>query len=87
MYVVTDFFEGDLAKLASGQRVTVTNAALGQPLQGRLERIGRQVDPVNRLTKAWVALDQPSPADRFIGMQVDVKVDTESTAQGKGGRP
>jgi multidrug efflux pump subunit AcrA (membrane-fusion protein) len=87
MYVVADFFEGDLPKLAAGQRVTVTNAALGQPLQGRVDRIGRMVDPVNRLAKVWVLLDLPSPADRFIGMQVDLKVDPARNSKSKGGLP
>jgi multidrug resistance efflux pump len=80
MYVVADFFEGDVAKLTPGQRVKVSNTALGQPLEGAIERIGRLVDPVNRLAKVWVRLDRPSPADRFIGMQVDLKVDVERVA-------
>ena len=74
MYVVADFFEGDLPKLAAGQRVKVANNALGAALDGAIERIGRVIDPVNRLAKVWVRLDRPEPADRFIGMQVDVKV-------------
>jgi HlyD family secretion protein len=87
MFVVADIFEGDLPKLAPGQRATMTNAALGQPLQGRIDRIGRVVDPINRLAKVWVLLDQASPADRFIGMQVDLKVDPAGNAQAKGSRP
>ncbi len=75
MYVVADFFEGDLPRLVPGQRVQVSNSALGAPLYGVLDRIGRVVDPVNRLAKVWVKLDKPSPADRYIGMQVDVRVD------------
>jgi HlyD family secretion protein len=75
MYVVADFFEGDLPKLQAGQRVTVANNALGTRLEGAIERIGRVIDPVNRLAKVWVRLDKSAPADRFIGMQVDVKVE------------
>ena len=75
MYVVADFFEGDLPKLAAGQRVKVANNALGATLEGAIERIGRVIDPVNRLAKVWVKLDKPAPADRYIGMQVDVKVE------------
>ena len=78
MYVVADFFEGDLPKLATGQRVKVANNALGSTLEGAIERIGRVIDPVNRLAKVWVKLDKPAPADRFIGMQVDVKVEPRS---------
>lgn len=83
MYVVADFFEGDLPRLAAGQRVKVTNNALGRTLQGAIERIGRVIDPVHRLAKVWVRLDQPQPADRFIGMQVDVKVDGTAPARDK----
>jgi HlyD family secretion protein len=78
MYVVADFFEGDLPKLATGQRVKVANSALGATLEGAIERIGRIIDPVNRLAKVWVKLDKPAPADRYIGMQVDVKVEPRS---------
>lgn len=75
MYVQGDFFEGDLPKLAAGQRVKISNNALGTPLYGVMERIGRVVDPVNRLVKAWIKLDKPSPADRYIGMQVDLRIE------------
>jgi multidrug efflux pump subunit AcrA (membrane-fusion protein) len=75
MYVQGDFFEGDLPKLAPGQRVKVSNNALGAPLYGVMDRIGRVVDPVNRLVKAWVKLDQPKPAEMYIGMQVDLRIE------------
>ena len=78
MYVVADFFEGDLPKLAPGQRVRVSNNALGAPLHGAIERMGRIVDSSNRLVKVWVKLDTPTPADRYIGMQVDVRVELQS---------
>jgi multidrug resistance efflux pump len=78
MYVVADFFEGDLPKLVPGQRVRVSNNALGAPLHGAIERIGRIVDSTNRLVKVWVKLDMPTPADRYIGMQVDVRVELQS---------
>lgn len=75
MYVVADFFEADLPRLAVGQRARISNAALGAPLGGAVERIGRVIDPVNRLGRVWLRLDNPSPADRFIGMQVDARVE------------
>jgi HlyD family secretion protein len=75
MYVVADFFEADLPRLAVGQRARVSNAALGAPLGAAVERIGRVIDPVNRLGRVWLRLDKPSPADRFIGMQVDARVE------------
>jgi HlyD family secretion protein len=75
MYVVADFFEGDLPRLAVGQKARITNAALGAPLGASVERIGRVIDPVNRLGRVWLRLDHPAPADRFIGMQVDAKVE------------
>lgn len=81
MYVVADFFEGDLPRLAPGQRARVSNNALGQPLGGAIERIGQLVDPVNRLAKAWIRLDLASPAERFIGMQVDVRIESARRAK------
>jgi multidrug resistance efflux pump len=86
MYVVADFFEGDLPKLSPKQRVRVSNAALGAPLNGVLERVGRVVDSTNRLVKVWIRLDTPTPADRYIGMQVDVRVELSGTNATAGSR-
>ncbi|MEW6690802.1 MAG: efflux RND transporter periplasmic adaptor subunit [Pseudomonadota bacterium] len=81
MQVVGDFFEGDLPKIRPGMRARATSAALGTTLTGVVERVGRVVDPVNRLAKVVIRLDSPSPADRFIGMQVDVTVEAGEQAK------
>ena len=63
------------------QHATANNRSLRpetRPL--RNSSIGRVIDPVNRLAKVWVKLDKPAPADRYIGMQVDVKVDSPRSA-------
>lgn len=83
MYVQAEFFEGDLPRIAVGQRVRVSNSALGETLQGTVDQIGRVIDPVNRLAKVSIRLDKPAPADRFIGMQVDVKIDAPGAARPK----
>ncbi len=75
MIVAAEFFEGDLDKLKPGMRAKIKNAALGGEQGGVLDSIGRVVDPASRLAKARIRLDRPSPADRFIGMQVDVTID------------
>jgi len=75
MYVIADFFEADLPRLAVGQKAKLSNVALGPPLGASVERIGRVIDPVNRLGRVWLRLDRASPADRFIGMQVDARVE------------
>lgn len=76
MQVVGDFFEGDLPKIRPGLKVRATSAALGAPLTGTVERVGRVIEPVNRLAKVVIRLDSASPADRFIGMQVDLAIET-----------
>lgn len=74
--VVADVFEGDLARIAVGAKARVSNGAIGQ-IGGSVERIGRQVDAGSRLAKVTLRLDQPAPADRYLGMQVDVSIDAK----------
>jgi multidrug resistance efflux pump len=81
MQVVGDFFEGDLPRIKPGMKAHATSAALGATLAGVVERVGRIIDPVNRLAKVVIRLDSVSPADRFIGMQVDITVDAGAPAQ------
>jgi multidrug resistance efflux pump len=81
MQVVGDFFEGDLPKIKPGMKVKATSPALGVTLGGVVERVGRVIEPVNRLAKVVIRLDSASPADRFIGMQVDLAVETGGPAR------
>lgn len=74
MYVTADFFEGDIARITPGAKVRITNPVLSGGLTGTVEQVGRIVNASTRLGKASIRLDQPSPADRYIGMQVDVVV-------------
>lgn len=74
MYVNAEFFEGDLARMAPGQKARISNPALASPLSGVVEQVGRIVSPASRLGKVTIRLDQAAPADRYIGMQVDVTV-------------
>lgn len=75
MQVVADVFEGDLGRIAPGSKARVSNAALGGQVTGTVARIGRTVDAGSRLGKVTIQLDQASPADRYLGMQVEVSID------------
>ena len=81
MYVNADFFEGDLARIKPGMKAKVNNAALGGAVTGVVEKISRLVDAGSRLAKVSIRLDQPTPADQYIGMQVDVTVDPSTGAK------
>ena len=62
-------------------RAKVSSSALGNPVGGSVERISRMVDAASRLAKVSIRLDQPSPAENYIGMQVDVSVDPAAPAK------
>jgi multidrug efflux pump subunit AcrA (membrane-fusion protein) len=79
MHVEADVFEGDLPKIKTGMAARATNPALGTQLAGSVVHIGRLIDPKARTGKVLVRLDQPAPADRFIGMQVDVTIVADGT--------
>lgn len=81
MQVVADVFEGDLARIAVGGKARIKNVALRAQLTGTVERIGRTVDAGSRLAKVTIRLDQPSPADRYLGMQVEVSIDATANAK------
>lgn len=81
MQVVADVFEGDLARVAPGAKVRVNNAALGSGVTGVVHRVGRTVDTGSRLAKVVVQLDKPAPADRYLGMQVEVSIDAAAPAR------
>lgn len=74
MQVECEVYEGDLARVSVGQKVTVSSKALGQEIQGTVVRVGRQVNPDNRVGKVWADLDTSDVAARYIGMEVNVKI-------------
>jgi HlyD family secretion protein len=87
MYVVAEVPEGDVRRLRTGQRATMTGDALPEPLEGRVERIGSKVakndvlgvDPIAvsdvRVVEARIRLIHPEKALGLIHAQVSVRIE------------
>lgn len=76
LYVICDVFEGDLLKLKPGMRATASSKALPGPLEGVVDRIGRVVDTERKLASVVVRLTASEAAERLIGMEVQVIIQT-----------
>jgi multidrug resistance efflux pump len=74
MYVVAQVYEGDLLWLEPGMSATVRNATLPSPLTGTVEEVSRLVDTRARLGQVRIRLDTVEPADRLVGMEVEVVI-------------
>lgn len=74
MQVVSEVYEGDLARVAVGNAATATAKALAKPLSGKVARIGRLINADSKVAKVWIDLDAPDPAARYIGMEVNVSI-------------
>ncbi len=74
MYVVSQVYEGDLLGLRPGMSATIQNATLGEPLSGTVEDISRLIDTRARLGEVRIRLDRPEPANRLVGMEVEVVI-------------
>ncbi|MFT0786533.1 ABC exporter membrane fusion protein [Synechococcus sp. OH20] len=91
MMVVAEVYETDILRVRPGQRATISNRALPETLQGRVERLGLQIgkkdvlntDPAAdvdaRVVEVYIRLDPESSA-RVAGLtnlQVDVAIEVE----------
>jgi HlyD family secretion protein len=74
MYVVSQVYEGDLLGLRPGMTARIENATLGAPLNGTIEDISRLIDTRARLGEVRIRLDNPVPANRLVGMEVEVVI-------------
>jgi multidrug resistance efflux pump len=74
MYVVCQVYEGDLLKLQRGMRATIKSTTLPHPLSGTVESVGRIVDSRAKLGDVRIRLDRPDPANRLVGMEVEVVI-------------
>jgi len=90
MMAVAEIYQNDIAQVQPGQRATLISAALAEPLQGTVERLGLQVgqqrvvdeDPAAnldaRVVEAYLRLDATS-SQRVAGLtnlQVTVTIET-----------
>lgn len=85
MYVVAEVYETDIAGVSVGQQAVATSPALAEPIQGRVERIGKVIgkndvldlDPVartdSRVVEVFILLDEPNRVANLTNLQVDVE--------------
>lgn len=85
MHVVAEVYESDILKIKPGQKATISSIALGQPMSGVVESVGRMVyrntlqsmDPsaqvYARVVEVVIRMDSVEPLDRLVYLQVDVK--------------
>ena len=74
MDVLCQVYEGDILRLRPGMRATIRSRALPTPLQGRVKEIGRIIDPHAEIGNVLIRLDNAEPANRLVGMEVDVSI-------------
>ena len=75
MSVLCQVYEGDILHLRPGMRATIRSRALAAPLQGRVVEIGRMIDPHTEIGNVRIKLDHADPANRLVGMEVNVTID------------
>lgn len=75
MYVVCQVYEGDMLAISPGMSATVRGHALTAPLHGSVDEVGRMIAPRSRLGEVRIRLDRTDPADRLVGMEVDVRIE------------
>jgi HlyD family secretion protein len=90
MYVLAEVYETDMGRVRQGQSVEVSSPALSKTLTGKIERLGtsvfkrqvRSIDPQAdadaRVVQVRARLDDSEEAARFVGLQVDVRINTEN---------
>ena len=73
MMAVAEIYQNDVAKIQPGQRASLTSAALADPLQGTVERLGLQVGQ-----QRVVDEDPAANLDARV-VEVDVRLDADSS--------
>ncbi|HEU5481278.1 MAG TPA: hypothetical protein VFU90_15640, partial [Candidatus Tumulicola sp.] len=61
-------------KVKIGMKVTVKNSAFPHLATGRVERISSLVGSRSQLGDVMIRLDKNDPADRLVGMEVEVVI-------------
>jgi multidrug resistance efflux pump len=72
MYVDAQIYQGDMVKVKPGMKVTVKNSAFPNLATGKVENVGRQIGTRSQLGDVRILLDKNAPADRLVGMEVEV---------------
>ncbi len=86
MVAVAEVYETDVALVEVGQTATISSPALGEPLTGRVERVGHKIgrmdvigtDPIAktdaRVVEVRIALDDVERARALTHLQVEVEI-------------
>jgi HlyD family secretion protein len=86
MYAIAEVYETDIRRVATGQRASISSAALERDLEGTVTRIRQKVekhdeigtDPAARkdarIVEVEILLDDPGPAASLTNLQVDVVI-------------
>lgn len=87
MIVVAEVYEADVLKVKVGQKATISSAALPKKMTGKVAGISsmiarnalESIDPnesgQSRIVEVTVLMDEASPLDRLVLLQVDVTID------------
>jgi multidrug resistance efflux pump len=74
MFVICQVYEGDMLKLKRGMKATITTAGIPDLGTGAVEQVGQLIDGRSQLGEVRLRLDRNSPADRLVGMSVEVLI-------------
>ncbi len=75
MDAVIEVFEGDILKLSTGLKASITSKSLPAPLTGRIVSIGQIVSVQSRNSEVVIRLDDPRTAAKLINLEVNVSID------------
>jgi HlyD family secretion protein len=74
MTVICQVYEGDMLKLKRGMKATVQATGIPDLGPGVVEQIGQLIDTRSQLGEVRIRLDRVTPADRLVGMSVEVVI-------------
>lgn len=74
MYVSAQIYQGDMLKVKTGMKVTIKNSAFPNLATGRVETVGTMIGSRSQLGDVLIRLDKNDPADRLVGMEVEVVI-------------
>jgi HlyD family secretion protein len=74
MFVICQIYEGDMLKLKRGMKATIKSVGIADLGGGTVDQVGQLIDTRSQLGEVRIRLDHPDPADRLVGMAVEVVI-------------
>lgn len=74
VYVDSQFYQGDMQKIKVGMRLEIKNSVFSHRLDGTVVEVGSLIGTESQLGSVKIRLDRADPADRYIGMEVEVSI-------------